>query len=180
MRSLQLHNDHRTEHYTLRIDKQVLLLIQREAENRRVTTSALINQVVSKYIKRDRYFEQLGFFPMSKDILRKWLSRMEEKSLVEDSRELGSTIGREYVSYFFHDVNKHTLLKFLDVWLGRFESYQHEIDDRTHWFAVSHGINMQYSIHMKEFLKSLIEPIISKQVKFVDLTPNMISFSVEI
>jgi DNA-binding transcriptional ArsR family regulator len=154
--------------------------LEKEAESRGVTPSALINEILSKYVKRYRYFEQLGFLPMSKDVLRKWLGRMEERFLVEDSRELGSTIGREYISYFFHDVNKDTLLKFLDVWLGRFESYKHEIDDRTHWLAVSHGINMQYSIHMKEFLKSLIEPIISEQVKFVDLTPNMISFSFEI
>ena len=153
--------------------------IEKEAESRGVSVSSLLNQILAKYVRRDRYFEQLGFIPMSKDVLRKWLSRIDRQFLLADSKELGSTIAREYVSYFFHDVNKYTLLEFLDLWLSRFQSYQHKVNGNTHSFAVNHDINMQYSIYMKEFLKALMESIIANQVKFLELTPNVVSFSFE-
>jgi len=155
------------------------MAIRAEAEAHGTSLSSLMSQIVTKYVKRDRYFEQLGFVPIAKEVLRKWLSRIEEKFLIEDSEELGSSIGREYISYFFHDVNSYTLLKFLDLYFSRFQSYHHNVNGDMHSFAVNHGINIQYSICMKEFLKALIEPIISKQVKFMELTPDVINFSFE-
>jgi hypothetical protein len=39
---------------------------------------------------------------------------------------------------------------------------------------------MSFSIHLKEFLSALIESITTKPVKFIEVTPNIVTFSFEI
>jgi len=169
----------RSVHYSFRIEQDIFTIIDKEAKDRKISISSLMNGVLAKYAKRDRYFERLGFILMSKDVLRKWLNRIEDKFLIQDSKVLGGTVAREYISYLFHDINKHTLVEFLDLLFSTFEYYQHKVDGKTHSFAIKHDINIQYSIYMKEFLKALIESIILKELNFVEVAPNVISFSFE-
>jgi hypothetical protein len=169
----------RSVHYSFRIDQDIFAIIEKEAQDRKMSISSLMNGILAKYARSDRYFERLGFILMSKDVLRKWLDRIENKFLIQDSKVLGSTVAREYISYLFHDINNHTLAEFLDLLFSTFEYYQHKIDDKTHSFAIKHDINVQYSIYLKEFLKALIEPIISKELNFAEVAPNVISFSFE-
>jgi len=155
-------------------------VIEKQAKDKGISASGLVGQIVTKYAKSDRFFEELGFLTMSKDVLRKWLNRIPENFLIEDARELGSTIAREYITYIFHHINKDTLLQFLDLWFSRFDSYQHKTDGETQMFAINHDINMKYSIYMKGLLQALIEPIILKKVEFLELTPNVISLSFKV
>lgn len=169
----------KTVHYTLRVNDDIFSVVEKEAQRKGISTSSLINQILTKYANRERHLEHLGFIPVSKDTLRKMLNRVDTKLLAEDSKELGSTVAREYVSYIFHDVNKHTLIQFLDVWCSVFESYKHETNGYAHRFSIKHDIGIQYSLHMAEYLKALIEPIITRRVSF-ETTPNMVNFMFEV
>lgn len=167
-------------HYSFRTNKEILLSLEKEAEEKGITTSNLLNQIMKNYVKRDKFFVQLGFVPIGKDILRIWLNRIDKEHLQEVARNSYAVIGREYISYIFHDVNKNTVIQFLDIWLRTFGEVQKKIHDKMCSFAVNHGISIQYSLHLKEFLCAIIESTISKRVNFVEITPNLLSFSFEI
>jgi len=167
-------------HYTFRMDEEVFSSIEKEADEKGITTSSLLSRIVQNYVKRDRFLEQLGFIPVGKDVMRAWLNRIEDDFLKKDAKKLGSTIAREYVSYFFHDVNKNTLIQFLDVWLCTLGDMQKREHHGTYSFVINHGVNVQYSYYLQEFLSALIGPIISKRVNFVGITPNLLSFSFEV
>jgi hypothetical protein len=143
------------------------------------------------------YFEQLGFILVSKDFLRKVFSKIEKAEDIEEfGRELGLTMAKEYVSYFFPQVNSKSLIKYLDLWFRRFQSYQHRIDnDRNnnnqnnnnnnnngerHYFTVIHDINMNFSIALRTILEGLIVPIIKSDIEFRNITASAISFSFEV
>lgn len=132
------------------------------------------------------YFEQLGFILVSKDFLRKVFSKIEKEEDIEEfGRELGLTTAKEYVSYFFPQVNSDSLVQYLDLWFRRFQSYQHRIDNDTnsnnnaerHYFTVIHDINMNFSIALKTILQGLIVPIIKSEIEFRDITASAVSFS---
>ena len=156
----------------------MLKSFEREARRRGIPVSHLINQTLRTYITRDKYFEELGFLPLSKDLIRKVLSRIEEKYLIEDAKEFGLTLMKEYISYFFVDVNTNTLLEFLDLWLSRF-AYRHRIDYKQHSYCVNHDLGMSYSIFFREYIKALIERIINSPVRFSATGPSTLTFSFE-
>ena len=136
-------------------------------------------------------FEELGFILVSKDFLRKVFDIIENENHIEDfGREFGLTIAKEYVSYFYPQVNSNTLVQFLNLWFRRFQSFRYMADsdsddnrvkkgNQLHYYTVAHDINMKFSLALKSILEGLIEPVIKGSVEFRDLTANSITFSFE-
>src|SRR5690606_19007880 len=166
--------------YTFRLPEEVLLNLQKESELKGISTSGLINQILAQYVNSSRYFDQLGFIPTSKETLRTLVNRIDKESLIRDSRELGTLMAKECLPYIYNDVNSHTLLRFLDLWGMSFDSYRHETNGHVHKFAVNHGVSIQFSIHLREMINSLSEPVVPKRIQFFDITPNIVNFSFEV
>jgi hypothetical protein len=194
--------DKKFVHSSIRIEEQVLKTLQREAQRRGVSFNNLVNKTLKNYVTSEMYFEQLGFILVSKDFLRKTFSRLNERDIEEFGRELGLTVAKEYISYFFPQVNNTTLVEFLDIWFRRFQFYQHRVEEKLdgpasiaaaadlranvtenqnqkqHLFTVSHDINMNFSLVLKAILEGLVEPITKSPVMFKDMTPTSITFSI--
>ena len=174
-------------HQGFRIKNLVLIMLDIEARKKGISLSNLVNKILENHVTCDMYFEELGFILVSKDFLRKVFGRIEEKDvqkyLIDDNRELGLIAAKEYMPYFYSESNGDTLVQFLDKWFCRFQCHQHRVDNnynnRSHYFIVNHDINMNFSIALKAFLETLIEPIIKRPVNFNNLTQNAISFSFE-
>ena len=164
-------------HSSFRIEEDVIKALEREAQKRGASLSSLVNRTLKNYVTSEMYFEELGFILVSKDFLRKLFVRMDEKDIVDFGRELGLTVAKEYVSYFFPQVKGDTLGQFLDLWFRRFQSCQHRVDGNRHCFSVNHDISMNFSIALKAILEALIEPIIKETVDFTTLTATTIAFS---
>jgi hypothetical protein len=116
---------------------------------------------------------------VSKDLIRNLLGKVEERYLIEEGKQFGAVIAKEYMPYFFTDVNSYTLLEFMDIWLSRFV-YQHRIDCKRHIYSVNHDLGLNYSIFFREYMKSLIESIVNTPVKFSGLAANTVIFSFEL
>ena len=165
--------------HSFRIEQGVIQALQQESKKKGVPLSHVINKILKSYVTSERYFQELGFLLSSKDFIRKLLGRIEEKYIIDDAKEFGLTIAKEYIPYFFMDVNSYALLEFLEIWLGRFP-FQHRIDFKRHCYSINHELGMNYSIFFREYMTALIEPIIKSPVKFSILAPNTVTFSFEI
>jgi hypothetical protein len=196
-------HDKKFIHSSVRIEEQVLESLQKEAQRRGVSFNNLVNRTLKNYVTSEMYFEQLGFILVSKDFLRNTFSRLNENDIEEFGRDLGLTVAREYMLYFFPQVNNATIVEFLDIWFRRFQFYQHRVEERldgptpattttdldstvsryqkqqVHIFTVSHDINMNFSLALKAILEGLVEPITKSPVIFKDITATSIAFSIK-
>lgn len=170
-------------HSNFRLRKDVLKELERLARQRNISTNALLNHILDNYLAADVYFEQLGFALVGKEFLRKAFSKIrEEKDIEEFGRDLGLTIVRQYVRYFFPVVNGTTITRYLDLWLRRFGSYKHEIHEsghgrvKIHHFIVIHDVNMNFSKALKNIMEGMIVPAIKGDIKFLNITASAISF----
>ena len=166
-------------HLGFRVDADVLEDIKKAARRTETTVSNQTNKILRNWVTRDAYFQELGFIPMSKDILRAWLNKIEEKELIFQAKEFGLSAA-ELIGYFFGEVNVNTLTKFLEIFFSRFQSYQHHIEDKTHSYHINHDICMNYSIFYGELLRALIEPIIKGPVDIKSRSQKMIIISFDI
>ena len=166
-------------HLGFRIDESVLEGIKKSAKRTETTLSNQINMILRNWVTRDTYFQQLGFIPMSKDVLRAWINEIEQSELIAQAREFGQSTA-EIIAYFFGEVNVNNMMKYIEILLSRFPSYDHRIENNTHSFHINHDICMKYSIFFSELLKSLIEPIIKSSVKIKNLTQKTIIISFDI
>jgi hypothetical protein len=166
-------------HLGFRVDADVLDSIRKAASRTETTVSNQTNKILRNWVTRDAYFQELGFIPMSKDILRAWINKIEERELIFQAKEFGLSAA-ELVGYFFGEVNVNTLIKFLEVLLSRFQSYQHHIEDKTHSFHINHDVCMNYSIFYGELLRALIEPIIKGPVDIKCRSQKMIILTFDV
>ena len=172
-------------HQGFRIQEQVIKTLTEEAARKGISVSNLVNKILKNYVTHEMQFEELGFILVSKDFLRKIFSVVDdEKDIQEFGKEFGTTIAKEYVSYFYPQVNSITLVQFLDYWFRRFQSSKHIVEnsDRSqrHYFTVNHDINIKFSFALKALLEGLIEPVSKTTVEFRDVTANSITFSFDV
>lgn len=163
-------------HWGFRIEEEVLDNIKKVARRSDTTVSSQTNKILKNWVTRDIYFQELGFIPMSKDMIRAWLSKVEQKDLIIQGKDFGS-MANEFIIYFFGEVNEDSLIKFLDILFSRFQAYQHNTENRNHLFSINHDICINYSIFLSELLRALIEPTIKHPIKIRSISPKMISFS---
>lgn len=117
-------------HSSIRIEEDIFRSLQREADRQGIAVNSIINKILKNYVTSEMYFEQLGFLLVSKDFLRKTFAELrDEKCISEFGKELGLTVAKEYVSYFFPQLNSNTLTQFLDIWFRRFQSCKHRVEN---------------------------------------------------
>jgi hypothetical protein len=174
-------------HQGFRIQEQVIKTLTEEAARKGISVSNLVNKILKNYVTHEMQFEELGFILVSKDFLRKIFSVVDDEKDIQDfGKEIGTTIAKEYVSYFYPQVNSITLVQFLDYWFRRFQSCKHIVENSSsdksqrHYFTVNHDINIKFSFALKAILEGLIEPVSKTTVQFRDVTANSITFSFDV
>jgi len=173
-------------HQGFRVQEQVIKTLTEEAARKGISVSNLVNKILKNYVTHEMQFEELGFILVSKDFLRKIFNIVDDEKDIQDfGKEIGTTMAKEYVSYFYPQVNSNTLVQFLDFWFRRFQSCKHIVEniDRSqerHYFTVNHDINIKFSFALKGILEGLIEPVSKTTVEFRDVTANSITFSFDV
>jgi len=178
-------NKNKLLHQGFRIQEQVIKNLAEEAARKGISVSNLVNKILKNHVTHEMQFEELGFILVSKDFLRKIFQVVDDEKHIQDfGKEFGTTMAKEYVSYFYPHVNSITLVQFLDYWFRRFQSCKHIVEnsDRSqrHYFTVNHDINIKFSFALKAILEGLIEPISKTTVEFRDVTANSITFSFDV
>ena len=179
-------------HQSFRIEEEVVKALGQEAIRKGISVSSLVNRTLKNYVTHEMQFEELGFILVSKEFLRKVFNIIENENHIEDfGREFGLTIAKEYVSYFYPQVNSSTLILFLNLWFRRFQTFRYHTDAghrdgenkdssrQLHCYTVTHDINVKFSFALKSILGGLIEPVIKRNVEFKDMTATSITFSFE-
>ncbi len=97
----------------------------------------------------------------------------------ESLSKLGKVTGlsaREYIAYFYHSIDLHSMTKYLDLSFSRFQAYQHHVDELSHRYSLVHDININFSTFYSGFLGSLIESVIGSPPKFMEVADGAIAF----
>lgn len=165
-------------HINFRLQPELFAVIEKESEEKSTTTTNIIEKIVQNYSKKNIYVEQMNFLPIGKEILRQVFKDRPKETIKKNAKELGQTLGREYIAFMFHRINFDNLMKFLDFFLELQGTLRKQKNENIFSYSVSHNVNLEYSYFLEEFLKSLIESIIERKVEF-EVNENTISISFE-
>lgn len=89
-------------HQGLRLEEQVIKTLTEEAVRKGISLSSLVNKTLKNYVTHEMQFEELGFILISKDFLRKTFNVIDDEKHIHDfGKEFGTTMAKEYVSYFY-------------------------------------------------------------------------------
>lgn len=121
---------------SVRIDRDVDEGLRRLAKESGVSVNALALRAIRRYAEWDSFAEKFGFVDMPGAIVGRMLSDLTDKQLEELGSWVGTTLLREYVTFWFKEITLDTVLEACPRLLskyGRLFSYEErdEVGRRT-------------------------------------------------
>lgn len=156
-------NEKRPVAHTFRIETNLYEQLEAESRKKNISINTLLNQIAREHIIKAN-FDKIDSVIMPKDVLREMFELIDENDVIQLAKKIGTHNVVEYVRLVYGDINKYTILQFLEMWSSRFSEYEHKNHGSVHWFSVQHDVNEKYSIFLAELIKSLIDGTIKEPI----------------
>jgi hypothetical protein len=169
-----------SESVTLRLDKDILDKLRKEAKEKQVSLNVLVGQIALQHLDWHAYASKAGFIAVTRGTDRKMLEKITEKDIVEIAEYVAKKESKEFIIMLKNDYSVTSALQVLDTWLKIVGySYRHEVRGSEHSYIIQHEMGKKWSLYLKELFRLISEDFGLPRVDF-DVNENMLSFKVDI
>jgi hypothetical protein len=182
----------RSRSITFRLDAEVIEELQREADLKEVSLNVLVNQILRRYAKWDRFENSLGMMPVPKIILTKLANKTMKLAadakildmdsyrdeIVRDCAENAFSLMKDSVLMMKKKYNLWTVLSVLQEYMKISGITSDHIEEGgKHVFIIQHELGEIWSLFAKELL-SLIFTKLAEIRADISTTPNLVKAEV--
>lgn len=182
----------RSRSITFRLDAEIIEELQREADLKEVSLNVLVNQILRRYAKWDRFENSLGMMPVPKIILTKLASKTMKLAadakildmdsyrdeIVRDCAEIAFSLMKDSVLMMKKKYNLWTVLSVLQEYMKISGITSDHIEEGgKHVFIIQHELGEIWSLFAKELL-SLIFTKLAEIRADISTTPNLVKAEV--
>lgn len=169
-----------SESVTLRLDKDILDKLKKEAKEKQVSLNVLVGQIALQHLDWHAYASKAGFIAITRGTVRKMLEKITEKDIVEIAEYVAKKESKEFIIMLKNDYSVTSALQVLDTWLKIVGySYRHEVRGSEHSYIIQHEMGKKWSLYLRELFRLISEDFGLPRVDF-DVNENMLSFKVDI
>lgn len=164
----------KTRTVSLRLRSKLIDELQAEADNRRISFTALANQILERYAEWGRYEIKMNMMPVPKMILSVLIDKplsIAESSGVRDMKryrhevirhaaELAFTLMKDSVLLMKKEYNLETVLSALKEYMeisGIVADHRQVEHSRRHIFVIQHELGESWSLFTKELFELIFE-----------------------
>ena len=142
---------------SVRIDRDVDEGLRRLAKDYGVSVNALSVRAIRRYAEWDSFADKFGFVDMPSSIIGRMLGELDDKQLAELGTWVGSTLLKEYVTFWFKEVNLETVLEACPRLIskyGRLFAYEERTDGARRTIILKHEGGPPISAFYENVVKS--------------------------
>lgn len=152
---------------SVRIDRDVDEGLRRLAKEGGVSVNALSIRAIRRYAEWDSFAEKFGFVDMPSAIVGRMLEELTPEQLTELGSWAGSTLLREYVTFWFKEVNLETVLEACPRLLskyGRLFAYEEREEGGRRTIIIKHEGGPVASAFYEQVIRSAFAELLKRQV----------------
>lgn len=161
---------------TIRISQQLDRLLEKDAENKRVSVNSLISSMIIKYSEWDRYVESLRFVSIPPDGLRLIIGALDDEKVKEIGHQIGSRHLQEYMMLWFKRISIDSFFDGLTIFLRYSGMAKYEMDTtdgREYVIMLHHDLGRKWSIFIQHILEEGMKRTLNIIPK-IDITESSI------
>ncbi len=144
----------RTVVCTYRMPVSVIHRLKQEARDRRLTSNALMNQIVGNYFDFYNVAANVGMMPLSKRLIKEMVDLLNTDDLAKLAKLVGEL---DLPDLAYMKRNKFTLETFLECFLDWIKfcgfPYKYSSEDGRRTISIEHNMGIRWS----EFLSEILE-----------------------
>jgi hypothetical protein len=150
-------------------------LLEKDAEDKRISVNALINSIFAKYSQWDRYAEKFGFVSVGKDLFSSILGAVDEDQLAKIADDLGRHLPKQFILFWFKKLNVENFLAYVSLIAryGGIAKCEFQVEGREYTVTVLHELGPWWSVFMEHFIDQGLRTCLGIVAEF-DATKNSI------
>ncbi len=99
---------------SFRISERTFIALEEEANKRKISLNALVNQIFLSYTNFDRYFQRLGMLKMTKVTFMKILKDSSDKEIIELAREVSQNSSKVIILSRYGILSLKNILEYIN------------------------------------------------------------------
>jgi hypothetical protein len=169
----------KSEGITFRLDSIVLNEIRNEAEQKDISISTLLNQIIRDHTDWHSNAAKAGFVSIRRGLIVKLMEKISEQDVVQVGECIARNEIKDFVLLLRNEYNIESSIDVMETWI-RISGYpyRHEASHGIHSYIIQHDMGMKMSIYLQQLYRVLFEEFELEKVDF-DMTENVLSFIVD-
>jgi hypothetical protein len=179
---------------TFRLDAEIIEELQKEADFKELSLNVLVNQILRRYVKWDKFENMLGMMPVPKIMLTKLTNKtmqlaedaaipdidLYRDKIIKDAADTAFSLMKDSVLMMKKKYNLWTVLAVLQEYMKISGITSDHIEDGgKHVFIIQHELGEVWSLFAKELL-SLIFAKLAEIRADISITPNLVKAEVKL
>lgn len=100
----------RTTLRTVRIPQELDNALETISKERGLSVNSFVSTLLKKYVEWDKYADRFGYVTLTRESLRRILNATDDNKLIESAQDYGSTVPKEFLMFWFKELNIDSVL----------------------------------------------------------------------
>ena len=162
---------------TIRIDQDVDERLRRLSEQEGVSVNSLVGRSLRRLVEWDAYAEKFGFVAVPGALFSHLIELLSEEQAAELGRWAGTSVVREYITFWFKEINLETFRRGLVELSSRYDrpfEYEERVGKDDYTLVIFHGGGSKNSLYYGEMIRVILEDLLHFQPS-VERTENQVT-----
>ena len=153
----------KTRTVTYRIPEKIVKELETESTNKRISQNVLVNQILEKYVRWDKFAEKIGMIPVPKDLLKQLGDGMEASDINMIVDVLKPVIKNNVMFIKGKYDLKRCIETLEDYMRATGMSSDHRIEGSLHHFIIQHDLGTTWSMFVEQLLKEIFHEFLPEK-----------------
>ena len=166
----------KTSTITFRIDEKYVKGLRKEAEEKRISLNTLANQIFGDHVEYDQFMKKFGMIEMSKGSFKELLDSLDEKSIINFAKSIGSTEPKDFILFKWKKLTPDSVTEFIKMYFEHcgYGMCDMQTNESANEVSVHHDFGEKGSVFLKAFLEAIVQSSLERDGS-VSITANSVT-----
>jgi hypothetical protein len=158
----------KNESVTFRVNSEILRLLKKEANDKDISPSTLVNQLIKSHVGWHSVAPKAGFIPVRRVLITKLFEGLDEQEIRSTAQHVAKVSNREMLLHLRTRISIEAALNFFESWLraSNFGYRYQGTQNFRHFYVVQHNMGRKWSLYVGELYKYLFEECKAKKFEY--------------
>jgi antitoxin component of RelBE/YafQ-DinJ toxin-antitoxin module len=170
-----------TSSMTFRVNSNTKEALQDAANDTGISLNTLVNQILTNYVKWDKFVSKAGMIPVAKRVISEAFMKLNEDEVKELATSVGKNALNDILLFMKGKTDLDSFLSWLELWLKKNSTaaFNYTVEnDGFHTCIMKHDLGWKWSLYHKRVLELILSEILGKfsNTLHISITENMLVF----